>query len=457
MQIPLTYCLILSIALVLVALLRRPWLIGVWVISLLLFPTAFARIGQAPVFLYDGITALVFISFWVGGDRSWPSSVPRWHWWFIGSAFVLSVVGGMLRYGAAPEIVWIWGHASLAWLAFSFAVLICTSKSHDQHCGALRAGIFISSVVLCSIALIQYADLPGAGFLTLLFYDDLGRAGIADILQYAEVNRALGPHSSPPGFAGIALLALLAFWVLNAEGNAFARWIVLITSSVTILCTVSRHAMLAAAIGLIVALVFSEPRKRIRLLAVSGLVVLALGVLAGNSFFRNGWSHRMAKTEEGILEDDNIAARVVWGPVRLAQFVARSPAVLLTGAGLDPEKLEARSKIDSFESGFVSNGFLLALYYMGVFGFVLFAAFWYWTLRTASARADDTRAVAIASVVTACVLVFSDNYGFIYKPAVALLFLIAGLVAGRQYHSEDELLEVEESASANSMEHEHAA
>jgi len=322
----------------------------------------------------------------------------------------------------------------------------------------LRAGILISSVVLCSIALIQYTDLPGADFLTRLFYDDLGRAGIADILQHAEVNRALGPHSSPPGLAGIALLSLLAFWVLDSEGTPVARWIVLLTSSVTILCTVSRHAMLAAVIGLIVALVFTESRKRMRLLAVSGLVVLVLVAVAGNSFFRDGWSRRMAKTEEGILEDDNIAARVVWGPVRLAQFVARSPVVLLTGAGLDPEKLEARSKIDSaFESGFVSNGFLLALYYMGVFGFVLHAAFWFWTLRTANARLGDTRAVAVASIVTACILVFSDNYGFMYKPAVALLFLIAGLVAGRQYHSEDELLEVEESASADSMEHEHAA
>src|SRR5258707_14146926 len=172
MHVSLTYCFVLLSALLIVTVLRRPWLMAIWAIALLVFPTAFVRIGQAPLYLYDGIAGVVFVSLWVGGDRSWPNSVPRWHWWFIGSAFILSVLGGSWRYGAAPEIVWIWGHASLAWLIFAFGVRICTSELRDEHCAALRAGILISSVLLCSIALIQYRELPGAGFLSRLFYDD---------------------------------------------------------------------------------------------------------------------------------------------------------------------------------------------------------------------------------------------------------------------------------------------
>jgi hypothetical protein len=344
-------------------------------------------------------------------------------------------------------------------MAFAFGVLVCTSDRQGEHCAAFRAGTLISSIALCGIALIQYADLPGAEIFSAFFYRDLGRAEVADILWHgAEVNRAVGPHSAPPGFAGMAVLTVLAFWLITDEEHWVGRWCVLVTSTTTMLCTVSRHAVLAVILGLAVMLALSEARKRTRLIAVGAILCLVLAGVIASSMLREGWSNRLAKTEEGVLSDDNIAARIIWGPARLAEFISRDPAVLLTGAGLNPEKLQAHSRLDSgFETGFVSNGFLLPLYYLGVFGFLLHGAFWVWILRVANRRSGQDRAVAVACVVTAGLLIASDNYGFMYQPAVSLLFLISGLIVGQPQQSPEEEAFASETAPAEFVEEAHAA
>jgi len=120
--------------------------------------------------------------------------------------------------------------------------------------------------------------------------------------------------------------------------------------------------------------------------------------------------------------------------MRLAAVIAHEPSLLLTGTGLDPEKLDAKSKLDAdFETGFVSNGFLLPLYYLGVFGFVLFGLFWLWAFKRALGSPPATRGMMCGFVAMSVILVVSDNYGFIYEPAVGLLFLIVGLIAGQRH------------------------
>ena len=163
-----------------------------------------------------------------------------------------------------------------------------------------------------------------------------------------------------------------------------------------------------------------------------GATVL-IGCAAG-FLIRNSWTERLSRWDSGVLEDDNIAARVIWGPTRLLDYFVAHPLSLLTGAGLDPEKLASRGKISAeTATGFVSNGFLLSLYYLGALGFLLYVAFWLWALWIAWKSPPQTRAAACGIVVMALVIVAADNYSFMYEPAACFLFLVVGLIAGERH------------------------
>lgn len=434
MNVSLIACAALLVALLLVGLLRHQWLLAPWVMSFLVFPTARAKIGEAPIYLYDLIAVSLIVVLAVKGElRSWPRGVPRWHWWFIGAAFLFSVVFGVVQHGMVAEVSWIWLHSSLAWMAFAFGVIVTLSPSRERYRAPLIWGVLLSAILFCVIGVIQYAELPGTSFFSNLFYGDIGSEESVEMLRRGlETNRAPGPHFAPTTFAGMALLTVVVFWLLTRETDRFRRWLVLVLCAVTLLCTVSRHAMLAAVIGLIVTMVLSELKKKVKLVLAVGVSALLLFTPAVGYLLKESWTYRLSKWDEGVLEDDNTAARVLWGPARLIEFIANEPLVLLTGSGLDPEKLASKSHHEvSFESGFVSNGFLLMLYYLGLGGFLLHAVFWGWAAHIARKFPPRSRGAICGFIAVAIVIVAADNYGAMYEPAVALLFLIVGLMAGQ--------------------------
>lgn len=422
----------------------RPVLLAAWLFSLLILPTAQIEAGRAPIYVFDVAAVAAIIVLILRGDLlRWPRGVPRWHLWMIGAAFLLSVIFGALRYGAAPESLWIWAHAGLAWMAFAIAIAVICSDRREAMLRGIHWGLLSSLALLCPIAVIQFADLPMSEAIARLFYSHLGEDRSVDLLRViVDTSRANGPHFAPTTLAGMALLAAVAFWLSTTRENRAQRALVLVLSAVTILCTVSRHALLAAGLGFLVAVLLHDGRSKVRMLAVCGVLV-AIGLAAGGVMLRETWDNRMARLDGGVLGDDNIAARLLWGPARLAEFLTEHPSVLVTGAGLDPEKLLARSGLDGdFEGGFVSNSFLLALYYLGVGGFALYVGFWGYLLYSAATAAREFRPLACGSAVIAVITVAADNYGFMYEPAAALLFLIAGLIVAQRHLTsvpEDEL------------------
>ncbi len=433
MKLSLIYVAALLMAFVFAGVSRRQWLLATWAIAVLVFPTTFFKVGPAPVYVYDLAAGVLIGSLVLSGEwNRWPKGVPRWHLWLVGLAFRVSVVGGLVRYGMVPEIFWIWGHASLAWLSFGLAIVVATAYRRDEYRAGLRWGILISALALCGIAVVQYADLPGHEFFAAFFYSDSGGSDIAEILRRGvETNRANGPHGAPPGLAGMGILSMIAFWLASDDRHRFQRWLVVAASSATVLCTVSRHAVLAGVLGLAFIICLSEARVRAKLIASSVAIIILVALIAGEGLLKDSWSHRLSKTSEGVLSDDNIAGRVLYGPARLASFISREPSILITGAGLDPEKLESRNRLGShFETGFVSNGFLLPLYYLGIFGFGLFLLFWIWAFRIAFFSSVASRGVRCGFVIMSAVIVASDNYGFVYEPAICFLFLVVGLIAG---------------------------
>lgn len=440
MKISLILLLLLTVAALAVGVFRRHWLPGLWLVSLLILPTAQAKIAEAPVYLYDLLGFALIASFLAAGElQLWPRGIPRWHWWLIGAAFVLSVLLGSVRTGFLPDMLWIWGHASLSWMAFAFGIIMSVSAGRPLYRTSMRWALLLSALALSGMAWVQFANLPGSQTLSSLFYAHLGCEQSVEMLRLGGPTiRATGPHFAPTGFAGMGLLCGIAFWLLSEPRHRGLRLMVLGLCTSLVLCTVSRHAMVALLVGLAVLTGLSQVRTKVKILTLTLIAgALICSSALGLTSARESWSQRLSKWQEGLFADDNIAARMVWGPARLMACLVHEPSLLITGAGLDPEKLAHRAHRPlDFESGFVSNGFLLSLYYLGVIGFVLYALFWLWALQIARSFPPPLQAPMCSFVVIAILIVAADNYGFMYEPAVSLLFLLVGLVAGERHHQQ---------------------
>ena len=262
MNIPLIIIAALLPLLVALAVFRGHWLLGVWIFALLVLPTAQIKVGPVPIYLYDLIAAVLLLAFYINGEAcSWPSVIPRWHRWFVGSAFFLSVLFGFALYGVLPDILWIWAHSSLAWFGFGFGVLIPLAQRRPQYRASLQAGLLASAAILTVVAVIQYGDLPGTELFGRLFYGSIGSEESVEILRHGDLtNRATGPHFAPTGFAGLALLAAMAFWCVSDSSCRVRRSLMLVLTTAIVLCTVSRHALVAAGIGLVVVIALSSGR-----------------------------------------------------------------------------------------------------------------------------------------------------------------------------------------------------
>lgn len=419
----------------------RPSLFAVWIMSFMVLPTARMKLGPAPIYVYDLTMAGALYILWSeGAFKAWPLRIIRWHGWLAGAAFLLSVLYGSVRYGPAPQILWIWGHTCLSWMGFAVGVAILTGRDQFRNRVGMQYGFLLSAFALCAIAVIQYVNLPSVEMINGFFYGGIGAEESIETYRVGALsNRASGPHFAPTALAGIVLLAAIVFWLITERGQIVRRLLMVGLSLVTMLCTVSRHGLAAVAVGVIVMIIFSENRVRMNLLAGVVAAVLVLGFAVGGGMLQDSWNARMSRFDGGVMEDDNITARVVDGPARLITFMGQHPSMLLTGAGIDPEKLLSRAGInDDFDGGFVSNGFLLSLYYLGVGGFLLYAGFWAWGLHAAGRASPEKRGVLLGCVTMAAIIVAADNYGIMYKPASTLLFLVVGLAAAhRELPDED--------------------
>ena len=88
-----------------------------------------------------------------------------------------------------------------------------------------------------------------------------------------------------------------------------------------------------------------------------------------------------------------------------------------------------RTQQDSnFESAFVSNSFLLALYYMGAVGFLCYACFWWKVLKSSLTAPGNMRSAFAGTAVVCGIIIAADNYAMMLEAAATVLNLIAGLI-----------------------------
>lgn len=415
---------------------RKPaGLFLLWPIALLLFPSTRTNLGAAPVYWYDAVSVIVLARLYMSADLArWPGGVPRWHWWFVASGILFGTLLPLARYGASLEMGWILGHAALAWMAFAIGVGLSNGANASRYRTATFLGLLVALAGSATIAILQFGNEAMAAAINSFYFRDMQGhlVLLEDVGARISASRVNGPHGDPNTFGGTTALACVIALLLLPQRRRRMAPIIIGLAGIVVGATVSRQVLVAAVLAFGTAFLLGTAGTRVRIVgALAALLVLGLasGVAAS-------WGERLARWEGGVSQDMNVVGRIVIGPQRLLSVINADPTVLLTGVGLDVQKLvkkaaDKRADVGIYQMGFVSNSFLLPLYYLGITGFLLTFTLWIWTLRRAMAQPKGRRALHVGGVVMAMLLIASDNYAFIVEVSVAMLFLLAALASER--------------------------
>ena len=408
---------------------RPHWLAALWPVFAFALPTTRTVMAGAPIYWYDGVAIALLVVLLLKGAK-WPRGVPRWHLWFIGCGLVFGTLFPILLYGISLDLIYIWGHASIAWTAFAIAILMFTVPDGDKYRRYLGIGVMAAVSIFCLAALLQRSGIAMALRVNQFYRGDIGGAWVRE--DYARVSfaeRPNGPFGSATTFAGLAVVVGAIGWLVYNGVSKKAQYVIGAAAGLTVIATVSRHAVVAVAIGMCVLLYYGRSKDRVRTVLAAAVLTVAMLTIG----MAQGWEKRIARLEGGVLQDHNITARVIDGPLRLARLIEADPGLVITGTGLDAQKIARRgtSQVGRFSTGFVSNSFLLPLYALGFSGFLLTLAFWWYIWRSARGIPPGYRAMPLALVVMAVLIIAADNYAFIDENAVTALFLLRRIDRGR--------------------------
>lgn len=434
MNLPLPLFGMLTTLLLLLAWRRPQGLFLLWPVVLLLFPSTRTNLGGAPVYWYDAVSIAILCRLYLSTDLSpWPATVPRWHWWFVASGVIFGTLVPLARYGPSLEMGWIFAHAALAWMAFAIGIALSRAANAASYRAAMLAGLLLALAGSAALALLQFGNEAMAARINQFYFHDMQGhlVLLEDVGARISASRVNGPHGDPNTFGGTTALVCAVVLLLLPDRLRRLAPVIIGLAALVVGATVSRQVLVAAVFAFAAAFLLGSGRMRVRIVgAMSALVVL--GLLSGVAA---SWAERLSRWQGGVGQDVNVVGRIVIGPQRLLAVIGADPTVLVTGVGLDVQKLvkkaaDKKSDVGMYQLGFVSNSFLLPLYYLGITGFVLTLLFWFWTLRRAL-TAGSARALHTGAVVLAMLLIASDNYAFIVEVSVAMLFLLAALVGGR--------------------------
>jgi hypothetical protein len=403
-------------------------------ITLIVFATMRFQAGF-PLYLFDVSAALVlFVCLREGALRAWPRAIAPVHYILMGLLVFTGFVVPLFRYGFSTQSLWVTGHAMLAYAQVITGVaLVCIPalKASRQH---LVWGIVVALAALAIIVWLQFGN-PGMSrtINAFFFRDQTTSQTLTEFGAKLMAQRAAGPFGNPniPGVIGI--LGAFVVWLLASR-----RWALLAFALAVaiVIPTVSRQAILALVLCLAIWLITGAPKTRIAGFALLALVPLASPIVASIPSLAPT-IERFSRWQGGALEDNNVSGRLLDGPARLWNLIVEKPDTAVVGAGWDVQKLMSQGvDVGIYGTGFVSNSFLLWLYFAGVIG-LLFILFFFGRLLQAALKArGDLRARSLAIVFPLMFLYFSDNGGILIEAFVNNICLLWGLIVAFQLRQE---------------------
>lgn len=418
---------------------RSAWLFAIWTACPIVFPTMRYLVASAPIYLYDmSSVAVLALCLREGLLNKYPRSLPKWHIWLVALGLTAGTILPILKYGAPAAAIYLFLERCISWLVFLVAVIIGQYGENGPANRAMRYGILTSAICLVALAVVQWGN-PSANELVQKFYyrdskmvDVFGsHAGPVDrkaqLRMEHGVERVRAPFWSTTLAGMAAMVGVANLFMFRRSRSFMLQYGGLACCTMTILLTGSRHGVLAVGCGVAAAVVLGNARIAVR----TGVITVILGIIVLHSEYSSMWEKRLEATQRGVFSDESIRARLIYGPERLFQLITLKPEVFWAGTGIDASKLAKHGgDVDRLTLlGRLSNGFLLYIYTLGIFGFLVFLGFWLWTFRIAWSTPDpQARQLGVAAVVTTMVVIVSDNYSVYEEPAVWLQFLVAGTV-----------------------------
>lgn len=411
---------------------RTAWLFFGWSFLVTGLPLLRGMIGPIPVYLFDVAVCLVWsLVLLRPGASAWPHACPPWMPLFLVILAVFGTVLPMFSYGVYPEMIWNLGHTGLAMTTLVLGAFM-TRSATDVERNGLRLGLVCGLVLLAMIGVLQKSSSDWNGFFIRLFYGG-GEVGgdESDSVMAAEALSALGrvsgPFGSPNTFAIVSLIAALNYWLITTVDRRKSLLSIVVFGSLVAIIVVSgsRQAILAAGLVAIGYTLTTSPTKMLPSLLLSGgLAGLVLLFVDASPLLG-----RLERLSQGTGEA-NVSARVAEGPQRFWEMLAWDPSLLFTGVGLEIQKLARYNIAISSEilDGFVSNGYLLYIYFFGLFGFLVMTAFWIWVAYRGLFAPKAVRHITAGGGLALVFIVFADNHAVLAEELVNQLMLFAGLV-----------------------------
>jgi hypothetical protein len=411
---------------------RSKWLFFILPLAFSM-PTARSFIGPIPIYWYD--CAAIAVLFFLYRTGFWSRQFPKVPPWIGGVAivyFLFGVIVPIFRYGPLPEFGWTFGHQMTGWCLFFVGVAI-TMPRYSAYLPMLAKGMVAALGWLAVVAAVQWRNVGVTLYFNQIFYGDFYRSSegegyLTDQLMTANwADRAQGPFMNPSNLAIFSVLLLSLVLLMQRRLPKTWVWAAMLFAGVNVITSVSRQTMIAVCLAGLLYALFAPVAKSVRNIVAGAILVIVVLVGTGGSEMLGS---RFGRVAEQGFEEANVVARLVLGPQRLATLFVDKPDLFFTGVGLDADKLAGRGfDMDANEAGFVSNSFLLSLYYTGIFGFILYVALWIWSFIAAMRASIEFRPMLVALVGAGIFLTFADNTIFKFEAITAWVALILGVVA----------------------------
>lgn len=407
---------------------RSPHLFATWAFLYCLLPTYVFRIGALSLYWCD-LSAIAVLLYWYNDQVPRRSASLAVQWFKVLIVTLgIGLLSSLVRYGAIFEpLYWVIRYA------FALATLpIITAYSRQPALRqAILSGVMAAAVGMFLIAVTQQFRLPFNEWLDHVLYDGYtsDRSSRTRALYFASDGpmRVFGPYctSTQFGGAGVCVGVLLAVlsWTSKRPQLLVGRQRLITIATVlawaSALMTFSRHALLAI-LAFLVVTAAADLRKSKWVWALSAGAIISVGSGYFGSFV-DFWLERIGKG--GIGTDANLAYRLQTRPYELLDRIMTEPSVLYGGVGLGSEHI-----LSGAQYGFVSNGFLLYLFYCGLPAFLAFLGCFAYAFRRSLAQPrDDLPAVVPASVLAMAIVVAADNYAYFTTNLVFMWAVAIGL------------------------------
>lgn len=429
--------------LVLLALFDARIVLGVWAFLWIGMPTLRSRFGPVSVYWCDVSTLVaVFVCLrWQGNEVS--RQLSRWYWILIVVHFV-GLVTSLVRYEALLEP----GYEVLRYSVAFLPLLLLPRVAADAEAMAwFWRGIVVAALWMAAVALIQSQWRDLAVQLETFLYGARSRGSGSfayreRALMFSEQLRVHGMYGTSTCFAGATTMAgVLLTFRMGREQVGWLSRVALVGAAAAMLLTISRHGLLAWAALLLPTLLYRPGRG-----SILPIIMMATVVVLGAGEF---WAERINRG--GIQEDENLSYRLVERPLELLGRVTEEPSILISGVGLGTSHIMRPGEESPSQMGFVSNGFALYLFYLGIGALIVVVALLANTFKAVLSLHGKLKPAALGGLAATVIVIASDNYGFLHTSFPFMWSCLVALIfdrAGANDQMEDEHVE-EEAALAH--------